>query len=226
MPMPIVNNITRVQSTLPDHCQLIAVSKTKPVEVLMQAYDAGVRDFGENKAQEMTEKYEQMPQDIRWHMIGHLQRNKVKYLAPFVHLIHSVDSLRLLKEIEKQGKKIERKIDCLLQLHIAQEEEKFGLSEEELWDLLQGPDLPNMQFVQIKGLMGMATFTDNDEQKQREFRHLKSLFDQVKETPKLPTSVSMQTLSMGMSGDYRIALEEGSTMVRIGTTIFGAKDTH
>ena len=224
--MPIPANITKIQSTLPDHCQLIAVSKTKPVEVLMQAYDAGVRDFGENKAQEMTEKYEQMPHDIRWHMVGHLQRNKVKYLAPFVHLIHSVDSLRLLTEIEKQGKKIERKIDCLLQVHIAQEEEKFGLSEEELWDLLQGPDLPNMQFVQIKGLMGMATFTDNDEQKRREFRYLKSLFDQIKTTPNLPTSVSMQTLSMGMSGDYRIALEEGSTMVRIGTTIFGARDTH
>ena len=224
--MSIPANITKIQSTLPDHCQLIAVSKTKPVKVLMQAYDAGMRDFGENKAQEMTEKYEQMPQDIRWHMIGHLQRNKVKYLAPFVHLIHSVDSLRLLKEVEKQGKKIERKIDCLLQVHIAQEEEKFGLSEEELWDLLQGSDLPNMQFVQIKGLMGMATFTDNDEQKRREFRYLKSLFDQIKTIPNLPTSVSMQTLSMGMSGDYRIALEEGSTMVRIGTTIFGARDTH
>ena len=224
--MSIPANITKIQSTLPSHCQLIAVSKTKPVEALMQAYDAGVRDFGENKAQEMTEKYEQMPHDIRWHMIGHLQRNKVKYLAPFVHLIHSVDSLRLLKEIEKQGKKIERKIDCLLQLHIAQEEEKFGLSEEELWDLLRGSDLPNMQFVQIKGLMGMATFTDNDEQKRREFRYLKSLFDQIKTTPNLPPSVSMQTLSMGMSGDYRIALEEGSTMVRIGTTIFGARDTH
>ena len=224
--MSIPANITKIQSTLPDHCQLIAVSKTKPVEVLMQAYDAGVRDFGENKAQEMTEKYEQMPHDIRWHMVGHLQRNKVKYLAPFVRLIHSVDSLRLLKEIEKQGKKIERKINCLLQVHIAQEEEKFGLSEEELWDLLQGPDLPNMQFVSIAGLMGMATFTDNDEQKRHEFRYLKSLFDQIKTTPNLPPFISMQTLSMGMSGDYRIALEEGSTIVRIGTTIFGARDTH
>lgn len=204
-------------------CRLVAVSKTKPVETLMEAYEAGARDFGENKVQEMADKHEQMPKDIRWHMIGHLQRNKVKYIVPFVHLIHSVDSARLLKEVEKQARKEDKVVDCLLQVHIAEEESKFGLSEEELYDILRGEMLANAQHVRILGLMGMATFTDNQAQVRKEFKMLKALFEKVKADDALPENVQMQELSMGMSGDYEIALEEGSTMVRIGTTIFGSR---
>ena len=205
-------------------CRLVAVSKTKPVETLMEAYEAGARDFGENKVQEMVDKHEQMPRDIRWHMIGHLQRNKVKYIVPFVHLIHSVDSPRLLKEIEKQARKEDKVVGCLLQMHIAEEESKYGLSEEELYDILKGEMLANAKHIRILGLMGMATFTDNQEQVRKEFKVLKTLFDKVKADDSLPENVQMQELSMGMSGDYEIALEEGSTMVRIGTTIFGSRN--
>jgi len=204
-------------------CRLVAVSKTKPVETLMEAYEAGARDLGENKVQEMVDKHEQMPKDICWHMIGHLQRNKVKYIVPFVHLIHSVDSPRLLKEINKQARKEDKVVDCLLQMHIAEEESKYGLSEEELYDILRGEMLANAQHVRILGLMGMATFTDNHEQVRKEFKVLKALFEKVKADDSLPKNVQMQELSMGMSGDYEIALEEGSTMVRIGTTIFGSR---
>ena len=223
--MSIADAIARIQSTLPTGCCLIAVSKTKPLATLQEAYDVGVRDFGENKVQEMTDKHEQLPKDIRWHMIGHLQRNKVKYIAPFVHLIHSVDSLRLLREIDKQGAKAERVVNCLLQVHIAEEENKFGLSDDELMSLLKSDEIRQAEHVRVVGLMGMATFSDNAEEARPEFQHLKRLFDQVKGLD-LPNNVVMEQLLMGMSGDYTVALEEGSTMIRIGTTIFGKRDTH
>jgi PLP dependent protein len=223
--MSIAENLAKLQASISSYpCMLVAVSKTKPVEVLMEAYEAGVRDFGENKVQEMVDKYAQMPKDIRWHMIGHLQRNKVKYIAPFVHLIHAVDSARLLKEIEKQAEKEERTVDCLLQMHIAEEETKFGLSEEELIEILHSEMLAKAKHIRIKGLMGMATFTENEEQVRREFRHLRQIFEKAKADPQLPEHVQMQELSMGMSGDYQIALEEGSTLLRIGTTIFGSRN--
>ena len=221
--MSIAQQVQRIKKELPSGCQLIAVSKTKPVSALQEAYEAGVRDFGENKVQEMVDKQEQMPPDCRWHMIGHLQRNKVKYIAPFIHLIHSVDSVRLLKEIDKQGAKADRVIDCLLQVHIAREEEKFGLSDEELITLLKGEDLRKAEHVRIVGLMGMATFSKNSEEVRAEFRHLKTLFEQV-EAMSLPENVRMKQLSMGMSSDRTIAIAEGSTMVRIGTTIFGERN--
>lgn len=222
--MSIAENIKSIQSQIkPYHCQLVAVSKTKPVPMLMEAYQAGVRDFGENKVQEMADKQVQMPEDIRWHMVGHLQRNKVKYIIPFVHLIHAVDSLKLFREIEKQAGKIDRQVKCLLQMHIAEEESKFGLSEEELFDILHSQELRQSRYIQVMGLMGMATFTDDGAQVRKEFKNLKRIFDKVKAVPDLPEQVQMQELSMGMSGDYDIALEEGSTMVRIGTTIFGSR---
>ena len=220
--MSITQNIQRFQEELPENCRLIAVSKTKPISALREAYEAGIRDFGENKVQEMTEKQEQLPKDIRWHMIGHLQRNKVKYIAPFVHLIHSVDSPRLLKEIDKQGAKVERVIDCLLQVHIAEEENKFGLSDDELMTLLGSDELRQAKHVRVVGLMGMATFSKDT---RPEFKHLKSLFEEARKM-NLPSHVLMEQLSMGMSGDYTTAVEEGSTMVRIGTTIFGERDQH
>lgn len=203
-------------------CTLVAVSKTKPVQDLEEAYQAGQRHFGENKVQELVGKYEEMSKDIHWHMIGHLQRNKVKYLAPFVYLIHGVDSLRLLKEIDKQGRKNERVIDCLLQVHIAKEESKFGFDEEELTALLADQEFTELEFVRIKGLMGMATFTENEATIRSEFAGLKALFDQIKErfTGK---NIQMEVLSMGMTNDYEIAIEEGSTMLRIGSAIFGAR---
>lgn len=224
--MDIKANLEAVKNSFinPD-CQLVSVSKTKPVELLIEAYNAGVRDFGENKVQEIQEKQPQMPSDVRWHMIGHLQRNKVKYIAEFVHLIHGVDSFRLLREIEKQGKKVNRKIPVLLQIHIAEEESKFGFDREELFEMLDNDDFKKFQHVHILGLMGMATFTENSDQVRKEFRLLKSLFDELKEKA-LPDFVEMQELSMGMSGDYQIAQEEGSTMVRIGSAIFGARNTH
>ena len=222
--MSIAENIERFNKrTDGKNCTLVAVSKTKPVEDVLEAYKAGIRDFGENKVQEMTEKYEQLPQDIRWHMIGHLQRNKVKYIAPFVHLIHSVDSLRLLQEINKQGGKANRIIPCLLQIHIAREETKFGLSEEELDDLLQSAELAAMDHVKVTGLMGMANNTDNEDRIRSEFKYLRNLFVQVKKNISLK-NVEMQELSMGMSSDYSIALEEGSTLIRVGSAIFGKRD--
>ena len=221
--MPIPQNIQRIKEELPAGCQLIAVGKTKPIGALQEAYEAGMRDFGENKVQEMVDKHEQMPPDCRWHMIGHLQRNKVKYIAPFVTLIHSVDSPRLLREIDKQGAKVDRVIDCLLQVHIAQEESKFGLSDEELMALLASEELRKAQHVRVIGLMGMATFSDNPEDARSEFKHLRKLFEQAS-AMSLPDHVVMEQLSMGMSGDYTTAIEEGSTMVRIGTTIFGERN--
>ncbi|WP_370087580.1 YggS family pyridoxal phosphate-dependent enzyme [Ekhidna sp.] len=218
----ISNQLTDLKKSLPGSCTLVAVSKTKPNEDIMEAYRIGHFDFGENKVQELTKKAEELPKDIRWHMIGHLQRNKVKYIASFVHLIHGVDSFKLLKEINKQGRKANRIIDCLLQMHIAEEDTKFGLDKNELTELLSSEEFKEMKHVRIAGLMGMATNTDNEEQVRREFRGLKNLFNEIKNSDH--TNVQMNILSMGMSGDYQIALEEGSNMVRIGSAIFGSRN--
>jgi pyridoxal phosphate enzyme (YggS family) len=217
--MSIAENILSIQSTLPAQVTLVAVSKTKPIAALMEAYDAGQRIFGENKIQEMAEKYEAMPKDIQWHMIGHVQTNKVKYMAPFVNLIHGVDSLKLAQEINKQAVKADRVIDCLLQIHIAEEETKFGLDEQELTSLLSSSEFKEMRNIRIVGLMGMATFTDNKDQIKKEFTHLKSIFDSF-----AVHNSQFTVLSMGMSGDYQLAIECGSTMVRIGSSIFGGRN--
>ena len=216
--MSIQENLKVIQSTIPEHVTLVAVSKTKPVEDLQEAYDAGIRDFGENKIQEMCDKYEVLPKDIRWHMIGHVQTNKVKYMAPFVYLIHGVDSLKLLKEINKQAEKNNRVIDVLLQQFIADEETKFGLDEEEIHQIMT-EEIQNLPNIRVVGLMGMATFTDDENQVRNEFKTLKSNFDLLQ---KNHSDVSI--LSMGMSGDYEMAIEEGSTMVRIGSSIFGNRN--
>jgi len=222
--MSIKENLISIKNTfINPNCLLVAVSKTKSAEEIMEAYDAGIRDFGENKVQELTEKFELLPKDIQWHMIGHLQRNKVKYLAPFVHLIHGVDSMKLLKEINKQGEKNQRIIHCLLQVHIAQEETKFGFSEAELEELFQDEALGSLKYVKIVGLMGMATFTENEAQIKDEFMGLHDLFEKLKSSS-LPKNVDMKELSIGMSGDYLLAQEMGSTMVRIGTAIFGERN--
>ncbi len=222
--MGIKANLDSVKSTFqnPD-CLLVAVSKTKPIEDLREAYDAGIRDFGENKVQEIQEKQPMLPADVCWHMIGHLQSNKVKYIAPLVHLIHGVDSFKLLQEINKQGKKIDRAIPCLLQIHIAEEETKFGFDKAELNEMLNSKEFQELTHVRIAGVMGMATFTENQDQVRKEFRGLKQLFEELK-TRTLPDFVQLENISMGMSGDYLIAQEEGSTMVRIGSAIFGKRN--
>lgn len=221
--MDIKANLEAVKKTFKNtECTLVAVSKTKPIDYLKAAYEAGIRDFGENKVQELQEKQPEMPVYVRWHMIGHLQSNKVKYIAPFVHLIHGVDSFKLLKEINKQGKKINRPINVLLQLHIAEEETKFGFDKKELEEMLSNPDFQKLTHVRILGLMGMATFTDDTDQVRKEFKSLKSYFEELKNR-QLPEFVQMQEISMGMSGDYLTAQEEGSTMVRIGSAIFGGR---
>lgn len=219
----IQQNLNNIKSQLPANVTLVAVSKTKPVADLMEAYDAGQRIFGENKIQEMTEKWEAMPKDIEWHMIGHVQTNKVKYMAPYVSLIHGVDSLKLLQEINKQAAKNNRVIDCLLQVYIAEEESKFGLDEQELDEILKEIQYnkENYKNIKIVGLMGMATFTENQNQIEKEFKHLKTIFDKYSQ---LETSnLKLETLSMGMSGDYQLAISCGSTMVRIGSSIFGSR---
>lgn len=218
--MDIKNNIAKVSHSLPAGCRLIAVSKTQPVEKLHEAYAAGQRLFGENKVQELAAKYEALPKDIAWHMIGHLQSNKVKYIAPFVSLIHSVDSMKLLSEINKQALKANRNIACLLQVHIAQEETKFGFSEDELLKMLASDDFKTFTNITLTGLMGMATLTRDEGQIRKEFKTLKALFEKLKTIP-LPASVQFSELSMGMSSDYTIAMQEGSTLVRIGTALFG-----
>ncbi|MFN8336139.1 MAG: YggS family pyridoxal phosphate-dependent enzyme [Cyclobacteriaceae bacterium] len=220
--MSIKNNIEKFTQTLPKGCRLIAVSKTQPVEKILEAYEAGQRLFGENKIQELTAKYESLPNDIEWHMIGHVQSNKVKYMAPFVHLIHSVDSLKLLAEIDRQAKKVNRTISCLLQIHIATEETKFGFSESEVLETLQSDQFKSLANVRILGLMGMATLTDDQAQIRKEFKSLKTLFEKIKSF-QIP-NVAMQELSMGMSSDYQIAIEEGSTFIRVGTAIFGERN--
>lgn len=222
--MSISKNLNNIKSQLPAHVTLVAVSKTKPVADLMEAYDAGQRIFGENYVQELVEKQEQMPKDIQWHFIGHLQSRKVKLIAPFVSLIHGVDSLKLLQEINKQAAKNNRVIDCLLQVFIAEEESKFGLDEQELNEILEQVqnDKENYKNIRIVGLMGMATFTENQNQIEKEFKHLKTIFDKYK---KLNTEhCQLNTLSMGMSGDYQLAISCGSTMVRIGSSIFGTRN--
>lgn len=220
--MSIQNNLLEIKTSLPSHVTLVAVSKTWPVEDLMEAYNAGQRVFGENKVQEMTQKWEQMPKDIEWHMIGHLQTNKVKYIATYVSLIHSVDSLKLLAEINRQGQRYRKVINCLLQVHIAEEDTKFGLDENELHALLVSEEFKDMENVTVTGLMGMATFTDDMQQVKREFMHLKSIFDKLSEQPQT-LNFKPKTLSMGMSGDYQLAIECGSNMVRIGSSIFGTR---
>jgi len=203
--------------------QLIAVSKTKPNEALMEAYNAGCRVFGENKVQEMQAKAESLPADIQWHLIGHLQSNKVKYMASFVHLIHAVDSLKLLEEINKQAAKVGRSINCLLQIHIAKEETKFGLDEVELFEILESETFASFANIKVVGLMGMATNTTDTALIESEFAGLKALFEHLK-TEKAYPNTDWQELSMGMSGDYQLALKHGSTMVRIGSAIFGERD--
>ena len=219
--MNIKNNIEKFTQTLPAGCRLIAVSKTQPIEKIQEAYAAGQRLFGENKAQELTSKFESLPKDFEWHMIGHLQSNKVKYIVPFVNLIHSIDSLKLLAEVDKQAKKIGRVVDCLLQVHIAAEDTKYGFSESEIFETFQAEQFKSLTHIRIMGLMGMATLTENQAQIRNEFKSLKTLFNKIK-TMSVP-SVTMKELSMGMSSDYKIAIEEGSTLIRVGTAIFGER---
>ncbi|GGZ27555.1 YggS family pyridoxal phosphate enzyme [Echinicola pacifica] len=222
--MSIQANLEQVKDTfINPACLLVAVSKTKPVSAIEEAYAAGIRDFGENKVQELTEKQALLPEDIRWHMIGHLQRNKVKFIAPFVHLIHGVDTFKLLLEINKQAEKANRKISCLLQVHIATEDTKFGFSPEELLDLVQSSAYAELNHIQVRGLMGMATNTENQERVKAEFASLKKLLAEMNRLS-LPSNTQMDELSMGMSGDYLLAQEEGSTMVRIGSAIFGNRN--
>ena len=216
--MSIKQNLLKIKSSLPENIALVAVSKTKPVADLMEAYNAGQRIFGENKIQEMTEKWEQMPKDIQWQMIGHVQTNKVKFMAEYVSLIHGVDSLKLIQEINKQAQKHNRVIDCLLQIYIADEETKFGLDQNELDELLQQVQHEKLNNIKIVGLMGMATFTENKEQIKKEFLNLKSIFDKFK-----IHNSDFSILSMGMSGDYQLAIDCGSTMIRIGSSIFGGR---
>jgi PLP dependent protein len=223
--MSIKANLASIKSQLkPFSARLIAVTKTHPVSVLEEAYMAGCKVFGENKVQEMVEKYEQLPKDIKWHLIGHLQTNKVKFIAPFVSLIHSIDSLKLLEEVNKQAQKNNRVIDCLLQIYIAQEDTKFGFSAAEAEALIGSNIFAMLKNVRIMGLMGMASNTDDNAQIQQEFRRLKQLFDKLKQQTDLPTNVSLTELSMGMSSDYPIALAEGSTLVRVGSAIFGVRE--
>ncbi len=217
--MSIKTNLLKLKSALPSQVTLVAVSKTKPVEDVMEAYEAGQRVFGENKVQEMVDKYQQMPKDIQWHMIGNVQRNKVKYMAEFVDLIHGVDSLKLLTEINKQAEKHQRSINCLLQLKIAQEDTKFGMTAEAAHDLLESDHFKSLKNISIVGVMGMASFTENTAQIKEEFTSLKTTFESLKKT-----NPSLEIVSMGMSGDYPLAITCGSTMVRVGSSIFGARN--
>jgi hypothetical protein len=219
--MNIKENLQNIKSTLPDHVTLVAVSKTKPISDIMEAYHAGQRIFGENKIQEMAEKYENTPKDIKWHMIGHVQRNKVKYMASFVSLIHAVDHFNLLKEINKQAKKHNRIIDCLLQIKIATEDSKFGMTAIDASEIIQSQSLSELKNIKITGLMGMATFTDDESQIKREFQYLKSTFDSLKD--KITFNCNLETISMGMSNDYKLAIACGSNMIRIGSSIFGVR---
>lgn len=220
--MSIAENIDLVKANLPAQVQLVAVSKTKPANLLMEAYGHGQRAFGENKVQELAWKFEELPKDIEWHFIGHMQTNKVKYIAPFVHLIHGVDSFKLLKTIDAEAKKANRVIPCLLQFHIAEEETKFGLSIKQAEEMLLSDEFHHLKNIQISGVMGMATYTDDENQIHKEFAYLKTIFDQLK-SGHFANTPEFKEISMGMSGDYRIAVEEGSTMVRIGSTIFGER---
>ena len=219
---PIQEQIKRINAEIPPHVRLVAVSKFHPVEALQEAYEAGQRVFGESKVQEMTQKYEALPKDIEWHFIGHLQTNKIKYMAPFVSLIHGVDSYKLLAEINKQASKAGRIIPCLLQIHIAQEETKFGFSTDECREMLQEGSWKALANVQISGVMGMATNTEDEEQIAREFDTLASFFHEIKDTY-FQDSPSFKEISMGMSDDYPLAIEKGSTLIRVGSKIFGER---
>ena len=218
----IQEQLAEINAHIPSHVTLVAVSKTKPISAVQEAYAAGQRHFGENKVQEMAEKEEALPKDIFWHLIGHLQTNKVKYIAKFVHCIHSLDSLKLAKEINKQAKKHNRTIDCLLQFHIAQEETKFGLNLNEATALLENESFKSLQYIRITGIMGMASFVDDTAQIRQEFKSLKAIFNQLK-GQFFSDSASFKSISMGMSGDYLEAIEEGSTLVRVGSSIFGSR---
>lgn len=219
----IQHNLQEVLDEISSEVCLVAVSKTKPVSDLQEAYAIGQRVFGENKVQELTDKYEALPKDIQWHMIGHLQTNKVKYIAPFVALIHSVDSFKLLTEINKQAEKNNRTINCLLQVHIAEEETKYGFDFQEVEELIKSDKLIQLKHIRIKGLMGMATFSDENQKIKREFESLNTDFKQLQQNT-LPENVSLEVLSMGMSGDYKLAIEAGSNMIRVGSNIFGARN--
>ena len=217
--MNISENIKKIKAEIPEEVTLVAISKTKPENDILEAYNAGQRIFGENKIQEMTEKWEKLPKDIEWHMVGHVQRNKVKYMAEYVDLIHAVDSLKLLKEIEKQAKKYDRTIPCLLQIKIAEEETKYGIDIDEAESILTSDSYSKMTHVKVVGLMGMATFTEKEDQIRQEFTFLKTNFEDLKSRFN-----SLSILSMGMSGDYKIAIDCGSTMIRVGSSIFGERN--
>ncbi len=221
--MDIVANLNQIKSELPEGVKLVAVSKTKPNEDIMSAYNAGHKVFGENKVQDLVRKYEELPKDTEWHFIGHLQSNKVKYIVPFVYLIHAVDSFKLLKVINKEGMKNNKVINCLFQMHIAEEETKFGMSFGELTDILNADEFKELKFIKIKGLMGMATNTSDKNQVRKEFSYLKSCFDKLGAVF-FKGDTNFKYLSMGMSGDYKIAVEEGANIVRVGSLIFGARN--
>ncbi|QTE23414.1 YggS family pyridoxal phosphate-dependent enzyme [Polaribacter cellanae] len=221
--MNIKENLKNIHNNIPENVTLVAVSKTKPVADLQEAYNAGQRVFGENKIQEMVEKFEVLPKDIKWHMIGHLQSNKVKYMANFVDLIHGVDKFSTLKEINKQAQKHDRIINCLLQAKIAKEDTKFGLSFEDIEEILNSSELKDLENIKIVGFMGMATFTDNQEQLNEEFSALNTFFE-VQKLKTVSKNCQLNTLSMGMSGDYQLAIENGSTMIRVGSSIFGSRN--
>jgi len=221
--MSIEDNLRNLLKTIPDHVKLVAVSKTQSVESILHAFNTGQRIFGENKVQELSEKQPQLPTDIKWHMLGHLQTNKVKYIAPFVSLIHSVDSLKLLKEIDNEAAKNKRIIDCLLEIYIAREESKFGLTMEEALDILNSDDYKKMNHIRICGVMGVASFIDDLAIVRGEFKTLTGIFSELK-SEFFPDKDYFSEISMGMSSDYQIAIEEGATMVRIGTAVFGERD--
>jgi len=221
--MEVTRKIRELKAELPADVCLVAVSKTKPDELIMDAYEGGHRDFGENKVQDLAAKAERLPGDIRWHMIGHLQTNKVKYIAPFVHMIHGVDSLKLLKAINKEALKNQRIIDVLLQAKIATEESKFGLAGDEILDMLASEEFRALENVRLRGLMGMATYTENSDQIRAEFQSLKRIFDEIRSSSEYGQREHFNQRSFGMSGDYKLAVEEGSTMVRIGSLIFGVR---
>ena len=221
--MNIPENLRKLQSDIPDHVSIVAVSKRKPVEDILNAYNAGQRVFGENRVQELTEKQPLLPDDIKWHMVGHLQTNKVKYLAGFVDLIESADSLKLLQAIDREALKVGRKISCLLQVHIASEESKFGLSGDEVIELAGSSEFQSLNNIRVCGVMGMGTFTSDMEKVRSEFRYLQGVFQKLKEDY-FSSDPDFREISMGMSGDYSVAIEEGSTMVRLGTVIFGARN--
>ena len=223
--MGIKEDLLKVKSNIKEGVCLVAVSKTKPNEDILQAYEAGQFVFGENKVQDLAKKYEELPKDIQWHFIGHLQKNKVKYIAPFINLIHAVDSLKLLSVINKEAVKNNRVIRCLLQFHIAEESTKFGLDLDEAKEILNSSEFVDLENVEICGVMGMATYTDDEEQIRKEFGNLKNIFEVLKDEY-FSNQESFKEISMGMSGDYLIAIDEGSTMVRVGSSIFGARNYH